>query len=422
MKAIVSAAKINGQIEAIASKSFVHRELICAALSKEKTKILCKTVSEDITATALCLDALTANVIREDDKFIVTPHSKHKNEKDIILNCGESGSTYRFLLPVAAALGLDAAFLLNGRLKDRPINDLFNALESHGIKISGKNEEKVTVSGCLTAGTFTLPGDISSQYITGLLFALPLLKEDSEIQITSPLQSKGYVDITLTTLKRFGITVEMSESIIKVKGNQRYISPKTIISEGDWSNAAFWLCAAAAAGEVTVTGLNNSSVQADRKVTDILKRFGAFVTENENFVTVKKSDLSGIEIDASEIPDLVPALATAAAGAVGKTVFYNADRLRFKESDRLNSISRTLTLLGADTAVTEDKLIISGNGRLSGGTVHSFFDHRIVMMSASAALISQEDIVIENAESVSKSYPLFFEDFRKLGANISEVL
>ena len=160
-------------------------------------------------------------------------------------------------------------FLLDGRLKDRPINDLFNALESHGIKISGKNEEKVTVSGSLTAGTFTLPGDISSQYITGLLFALPLLKEDSEIQITSPLQSKGYVDITLTTLKKFGITVEMSESIIKVKGNQRYISPKTIVSEGDWSNAAFWLCAAAAAGEVTVTGLNNSSVLADSKVTDI---------------------------------------------------------------------------------------------------------------------------------------------------------
>lgn len=422
MKTIISAASINGCIEAVASKSFAHRELICAALSDESTKILCKTDSEDIKSTALCLNALAANVARKNDEFIITPHNRDKKEENIILPCGESGSTYRFLLPLSAALGFDTTFVLDGRLKDRPISDLFNALENHGIKISGKNEDKVKISGKLTSGIFTLPGDVSSQYFTGLLFALPLLKGDSEIKLTSPLQSKGYVDITLNTLKKFGITAYMSDKYIKVKGNQKYISPKAIVTEGDWSNSAFWLCAASTAGEVTVTGLNTSSVQADKKVTDILKRFGAIVTENENSVTVKKGSLRGIEIDVSEIPDLVPALAIAAAGASGKTVFYNADRLRYKESDRLISISRTLTLLGADTAVTADKLIISGNGQLLGGTVHSFFDHRIVMMAACAALISQKDVVIENAESVSKSYPLFFKDFRKLGANISEVL
>ncbi len=422
MKAIVSAKKTNGSIKAISSKSFVHRALISAALSKEETEIFCNTVSDDIAATATCLNQFAANVSQKDDRFIVMPYSKSEKDGNIILNCGESGSTYRFLLPVAAAHGEDAVFLLDGRLKDRPMDPLFNTLESHGIKISGKNESKVSVTGKLTSGTFALPGDISSQYITGLLFALPSLSGDSEIKLTSPLQSKGYVDITLSTLKSFGITADVSESVIKIKGNQRFVSPKTIVSEGDWSNSAFWLCAAAVSGEITVTGLSTSSVQGDRAVCDILKRFGANVIESKNSVTVKKGKLCGIKIDVSEIPDLVPALAVAAAGANGKTVFYNADRLRHKESDRLYSISHTLSLLGADTAITADKLIVSGNGHLSGGTVHSFFDHRIVMMASLAALISKDNVIIENAESVSKSYPLFFEDFRKLGANISEVL
>lgn len=416
MKIVVPASKINGQIDAIASKSYAHRLLICAALADRKTNITCKTSSEDIEATALCLDAFLASVTYIDGKYTVIPLERTKRKDSLVLNCKESGSTYRFLLPVVCALGKQCEFLLSGRLPKRPMDTLWTVLESHGITIDGKNEEKVTVCGQLEPGLFTVSGNISSQYITGLILALPLLCGDSKIVITDSLESKGYIDITLSVIKLFGIRADVSGNTIYIKGNQKYISPDFACVEGDWSNSAFWLCAAAAGGFVTVTGLSPLSCQGDKAVCDILRRFGATVTQSKDAVTVKSARLCGIEIDAAEIPDLVPALSVAAAGAMGKTVFYNAGRLRFKESDRLYSISRILSILGADTAMTSDKLIISGNGKLDGGAVNPMGDHRIAMMAAAASVICQNNVVIQNAECVAKSYPQFFEDFRKLGS------
>lgn len=418
MRITVAPSKIKGQIQAIASKSHAHRLLICAALSNGETNIACETISEDIAATAECLNALCASVKYSDRNFTVIPR---KNTTDVaVLDCGESGSTYRFLLPVACALGRPCTFLLGGRLPERPMDALWSVLENHGINISGKNKAELTVSGRLLPGLYTVAGDISSQYITGLLFALPLLRGDSKILISGSLESKGYIDITLSVLKQFGISVKMSGKTITLKGNQKYRSPKILSVEGDWSNSAFWLCAAAAGGSVTVSGLSPLSSQGDKAVCDILRRFGAVVSESENAVTVSKAPLKGVEIDSSEIPDLVPALSVAAAAAKGKTVIRNAGRLRFKESDRLLSISETLLALGADVAVTGDKLIISANGKLRGGNVNSFGDHRIAMMAASCCVICRNSVVIENAESVAKSYPAFFGDFRKLGAQIKE--
>lgn len=418
MRVTVAPAKIKGQIQAIASKSHAHRLLICAALSNGETGVACETLSEDIAATSSCLNALCASVTYSDGSFTVIP--RENTAGSAVLDCKESGSSYRFLLPVACALGKPCTFLLGGRLPERPMDALWSVLENHGINISGKNEAKLIVSGRLSPGLYTVPGDVSSQYITGLLFALPLLCGDSKIRITGPLESKGYIDITLAVLKQFGVNIKMSGKTITVKGNQKYSSPKTLSVQGDWSNSAFWLCAAAAGGSVTVSGLSPLSAQGDKAVCEILRRFGAAVFESENAVTVSKAPLKGVEIDASKIPDLVPALSVAAAAANGKTVIRNAGRLRFKESDRLLSISETLLALGADVAVTDDKLIISGVGKLHGGHVNSFGDHRIAMMAASCCAICQNSVVIENAESVAKSYPAFFSDLRKLGAQIKE--
>ncbi|HOD02580.1 MAG TPA: 3-phosphoshikimate 1-carboxyvinyltransferase, partial [Clostridiales bacterium] len=324
------------------------------------------------------------------------------------------------LLPVACALGKRCEFLLRGRLPDRPITALWEVLESHGITISGRRENKLSVSGSLKSGIYTVPGNISSQYITGLLLALPLLKEKSEIHIIGVPQSKSYIDITLSVIRQFGIKADIQKNKIFIDGNQKYVTPKFALVEGDWSNSALWLSAAAVGGNVTVTGLSHLSLQGDKAVCDILEEFGARVIKSENRVSVSRDKLHGIEIDAAEIPDLVPALSIAAAGALGETVITNAGRLRYKESDRLHSISHTLSLLGADARVEDETLFITGNPSLNGGAVDSFNDHRIAMMAALTSVICKNNVTIDNAQSIAKSYPLFFEDFRRLGGNIKE--
>ncbi len=420
MRATITPSRINGQIEAVVSKSFAHRLLICAALAGEKTEICCKTVSDDIFATASCLNSLCASVTYSSSKFVVTPKGKALQSDPLVLDMKESGSTYRFLLPVACALGKRCEFLLRGRLPYRPITALWEVLESHGITISGRRENKLSVSGSLKSGIYTVPGNISSQYITGLLLALPLLKEKSEIHIIGVPQSKSYIDITLSVIRQFGIKADIQKNKIFIDGNQKYVTPKFALVEGDWSNSALWLSAAAVGGNVTVTGLSHLSLQGDKAVCDILEEFGARVIKSENRVSVSRDKLHGIEIDAAEIPDLVPALSIAAAGALGETVITNAGRLRYKESDRLHSISHTLSLLGADARVEDETLFITGNPSLNGGAVDSFNDHRIAMMAALTSVICKNNVTIDNAQSIAKSYPLFFEDFRRLGGNIKE--
>lgn len=420
MKATVSASKIEGEVRAIASKSVAHRYLIAAAISNKKTFVSCHSVSEDILATVGCLAAMGAGIERCENGFGVTPiEPEKKNESIKRLPCNESGSTIRFLLPVVAALGIHCEFLKKGSLVKRPLKPLDEELEKKNVKLTEKEGGIVEVEGKLEPGIFTLPGNVSSQYITGLLFALPLLEKDSEIHITTPLQSEDYVKITLDTLKDFGISVKYSNNCFYIPGKQVYTVTNELKVEGDWSNAAFFITGAAIGrSKITYTNLNSESLQGDKAVVDILGKMGAVIASEKDWYFVEGSELFAAKIDAKPIPDLVPVLALAASVAKGETVIFNAERLRIKESDRLKTVYETLKALGADIEEKEAELIIRGKERLKGGTVSSFHDHRIAMMAAIAAIVCEEEVVIMQAEAVNKSYPGFFEDLEKLGATV----
>lgn len=421
MQTVISPSSPSGRIAAIPSKSHVHRLLICAALSEKRSLIHCSGTSEDIDATADCLSSLCADIKREESVFYVDGRKTDNpaGSEYKTLRCRESGSTYRFLFPVVCALGANCSFILEGRLSQRPMEALFKVLEGKGISIEGKGSDEVKVSGSLRSGTFTIPGDISSQFISGLIFALPLLDGDSIIEITGSVESRKYIDITLDAVRAFGIKVYEEDRLMRIPGNQSYISPGELVAEGDWSNAAFWLCCGALSRkEISLTGLNPDSLQGDKEICNILEKFGAGIRASENEFTVIPGKLKGAEIDASQVPDLVPAIAAVAAGAGGRTLIKNAARLRLKESDRLKSVSEVLSNLGADIKETEDGLIISGSEIISGGSVDSWGDHRIVMMAAITSAICSSDVIINNSSAVNKSYPKFFEDFKLLGAAV----
>lgn len=396
-----------GTVDAIASKSHAHRLLISAALSKKPTKINISTTSQDIDATRQCLRQLKAEVP--------------------MLNCGESGSTLRFLLPVAMALRKEAVFYGSGRLPKRPISPLKEEMEAHGCIFEnhhskiGSSEEICHIKGRLSGGIFRLPGNISSQYITGLLFAMPLLKENSQIRITSPLESRGYVDLTLDVLEKFGIDVYVEEKegcpTYHVQGRQQYMPPDEITAEGDWSNMAFWVAAGILSREsgIICRGINTRSIQGDREILSIAKRMGGLIMTKQNSILAMQAPLKGLHIDASAIPDLVPILSVMAATAQGVTRIHNAHRLRLKESDRLAAMADCLTRLGADITEEPGGLTITGVPRLKGAAVSGYNDHRVVMAMTIASLVTDGPIVIEGAEAVNKSYPTFFEDFEYLG-------
>jgi 3-phosphoshikimate 1-carboxyvinyltransferase len=363
MEVTINKADLSGTVSAIASKSFAHRLLICAALSETETQIACPERSDDIDATVSCLNALGARISRTEKGFFVLPIPRRSPNRGAKLGCRESGSTLRFLLPVSCALGANAVFFPEGRLPKRPLSPLYEEQCAHGCTLSPQGTVPFQSSGQLKGGHFTLRGDISSQYISGLLFALPLLKEDSVLTLTGALESKSYLDMTRLALRDFGIEIhaEQNDMLLSIQGNQTYRAPGEAQVEADWSNAAFWLCAGALSPQgVTVTGLKPGSLQGDSAVTDLLKRFGAHVKADNRSVSVSRGSLRGIEIDAQNIPDLVPALSAVAAAAEGTTVFKNAQRLRLKESDRLQAVSDTLTALGAEVSITNDGLIIQG--------------------------------------------------------------
>lgn len=411
----VNGKNLGGSICVPESKSWAHRLLIAAALSKSETYVKCRKTSADIAATVRCLSGLGTEIHRDENGFALSPG----NSPSGVLPCGESGSTFRFLLPVACALGLTAEFLLEGKLPLRPMEPLYENLRAHGITVDGTGSPRICVRGKLTGGKFTFPGNVSSQFISGLLFALPITDEGGEIVIDGDLQSAAYVDMTLLTIHSFGITAEKTENGYRIPGGQNYISPATSVAEGDWSNAAFWLCAGAIGkNPLSCLDLNKDSFQGDRAITDILRRFGANVEFSEDAVMSSGNKLHSITIDAGPIPDLVPILSVAAAAAEGRTVIKNAARLRFKESDRLYTTKEMLSALGGDITETEDGLIIDGGTPLAGGTVNSFNDHRIAMSAAIASVICKNPVTISGAEAVNKSYPAFFDDFVTLGGEI----
>ncbi len=379
--------KISGKINAISSKSVAHRMLICAALADKESKLQIDTTSLDIEATVSALINLGAEIKIDGNIYSVAPV---KDKKDAFVDCNESGSTLRFLVPVGASLGKKCTFTGKGRLPSRPMKTLTDVLKDNGVKVN--DSFPIEIEGKLTKGKYTLDGSVSSQFVTGLLLALPNVG-GGEIEVTGQMQSKSYINITLSVMEKFGVKVEE-------EGN-KFIVPDTkftsadLIAEGDWSNAAFFLSAG-----VKVENLDINSKQGDKKIVQVLE-------------TLNKS--GDIEIDVSDIPDLVPIIAVKSAVRKGRTSIINAERLKLKESDRILSTVSMINNLGGNAVGTENSIIIDGKEKLSGGTVDSFNDHRIVMASAIAAQYCEKSVVIKDAEAVNKSYPNFFEDYKKLG-------
>ncbi len=412
-KVRISPRKLSGNVSVPPSKSDAHRAIICASLAKGESVVGPVEMSEDIKATISCMKNLGAK-IEADGRTLHIDGRDTFGVKSAQLDCSESGSTLRFLIPVAAAGGVEAEFTGHGKLPGRPIGVYTDQLPVKGVRCETSGGLPLRITGKLSSGVFEIPGNISSQFITGLLLALPLAEGDSEIRLTSGLQSVGYVNMTLKAMRDFGVAVESTENGWRIKGGQEYV-PGSYEVEGDWSQAAFFMTAAALGSEITIDNLSLDSIQGDKECVDIYRRLGAVIEEKNGILKMSPGKLRGISLDASDIPDMVPAFAAAAAVAEGKTVITGAERLRIKESDRLKAVRDCLSRMGADISETPDGLIINGKERLSGGFVEGYNDHRIVMSMAAAAVACENDVVITDMESVRKSYPSFFEDYRKLG-------
>ncbi len=405
-------SSLSGKVTVCASKSVAHRAVIAAALSDCDVVIKNVTPSKDIYATLDGLKALGADFVYENETVVIRKSSLNKNKK-LSFNANESGSSLRFLIPVFTALGNETTFLGEGRLPGRPLDDYFEIFEKNDICYEkGKESLPLTVKGTFKENIFCVRGDVSSQFITGLMLAAVVTDSEVTINVTTPLESKGYVDITGKVLKDFGHKVSIEGNVIKVKRGTCKINE--YIVENDWSQAAFFLCSGALCGDVTVCDMNLSSPQGDKEIVTILEKMGAEVNKGESFVRACKSALKGIEIDVSDIPDLVPVLSVLGAAAEGKTHLYNAKRLRLKESDRIDSTVAMLASFGVKCESGEDFITIWGNVSSGNAEVSSFNDHRIVMASAVMALLA-ENTLIKDYKAIDKSYPGFFDDYFNLG-------
>ncbi len=400
----VQPGSLHGRILVPPSKSAAHRAVICSALAG----------GDDVFSPGEILSDDIRTTIR------IMNQIKAYSSGQLCIDCGESGSTLRFLIPVAAALGIPAKFVGHGRLPERPIGIYLNCLPEHGVTCKTAGGLPLEICGQLTAGTFRLPGNVSSQFITGLLLALPLLGGDSELVLTAPLESAGYVAMTLEIMRDFGVIAEQTEFGWHIPGGQTYRAREYRV-ERDWSQAAFFLAAGALGSTLELEGLNPNSCQGDHAAEGLFRAFGATVRWNETALTVSPGTLHGVEIDAAQIPDLVPALAATAALCEGRTRIYHAERLRIKESDRLAAMAHGITNLGGQIRQTNDGLEINGVPMLHGGTVQGCNDHRIVMAFAVAALNADCGVTITDAQSIRKSYPSFFTDFNQLGGNANVV-
>lgn len=399
--------KTSGNIKAIASKSEVHRLLIAAALSDKTTEIICEKTNADITATAQCLKALGADITYNDSVFTVTPIKEIPDEP--VLPCNESGSTLRFLLPLVCFYGKGGIFEAKGRLSSRPLSPLKEELERYGAEILTE-EGFIKITGKTSGTDFTIPGNVSSQFISGLLFMLT--KTGGSINITGKTESLPYIEMTIDALKLFGCEISFSGGKITVEKTSPLISPGKAESGGDWSNAAFFITAGVIGKEkITVSGLDINSRQGDKKITDILKSFGAKIEASDSSVTAYPSELHAFSFDASDIPDLVPVLSVAAANAKGVTRITGCKRLRIKESDRIEAVRRLITELGGKITVENDDIIITGSP-LSGGVTDSENDHRIAMSAAVAAFSCDKEITVNGAEAINKSYPSFWDEIK----------
>ena len=399
----VSPASLSGTLDVMPSKSASHRAVMMAALCEAPTELAPLQHSRDIEATLACAKGLglgcsTVPALRT-------------------LDCGESGSTLRFFIPLALDGRGPVRLIGHGRLMQRPLDVYEQLFVPRGVRWS-LSGDALTVEGRLQSGEFALRGDVSSQFITGLLLALPQLDGESVIRITTPLESRAYVELTRRVQAAFGIASHwQDEQTLRIPGGQTPVSPGTYAIEGDWSHAAFYLVAGALghAGPITLRRLDEHSAQGDRAIVDILRSMGARIESHPDGLTVFPSALHAADVDVSQVPDLTPVLAVAMAGAQGTSRITGAARLRIKESDRLSAIAHALTACGADVRELADGLVIRGGTRLHGASVEGCNDHRIVMAMAVAAAFSDGEIAITDAQSVAKSAPAFWEEYASLG-------
>ena len=386
---------LRGEITVIPSKSQAHRLLICAAFADAPTVLVCPESSRDMDATAGCLNALGAEIARTENGYTVLPAREIPNRAELQVH--DSGSTLRFLLPVAGALGVDATFKMEGRLPQRPLSPMWEEMERMGCTLSRPTADTIRCTGKLRPGHYRIDGSVSSQYITGLTLALSLMGAPSELEITGRIESKPYIQLTKDAISLFGADPDRP-------GTRQFHSPGTLSVEGDWSNGAFFLAANTLGSQLDIHGLDPNSSQGDRAAAELLPKL------------LKGS----LIIEAGDIPDLVPILSVAAACCHGAE-FTNIRRLRLKESDRAASVIAMIEALGGRAEADENTLRVYGTG-LTGGTVNSVNDHRIAMAAAIAATACAEPVTILGAECVQKSYPKFFEEYRRLGGNYEQYL
>lgn len=414
--------KLAGRVAVPPSKSMAHRAIICAALANGTSTISNIDLSDDIVATIEAMKSLGANIVKKDERtFVIDGSETFTNSNFKTIDCNESGSTLRFLVPISLIAENNVKFVGRGNLGKRPLDIYYEIFDKQEISYSYEQDNlNLNINGALKGDDFIVPGNISSQFISGLMFALPLLKNDSKIIINTELESRGYLDLTLDMLSHFGIKIinnNYKEFIIE--GRQEYKAFNYEV-EGDYSQGAFYLSASALLNDVDSANLDLCSLQGDKEVLDILERMNCRLIIENKAIKFKEEGLCGTVIDATGCPDIIPVLTVVAALAKGETKIINAKRLRIKECDRLHAIATELNKLGADVKELEDSLIINGVKTLNGGEVSSHDDHRIAMSMAIASTRCTSDLILENPACVSKSYPNFWEDFKSLGGEFIE--
>lgn len=419
---------LKGSLEIPPSKSVSHRAIISAGLAKGESNISNVLLSQDMIATCQAMEALGANIEYKQEsngRFTLKINGCDPLQlKTETIECNESGSTLRFIIPIVLLQPKRAVITGKGRLVTRPMKPYYEIFEEKSIQYQHLNKEQdlpLALEGKLTAGIYTLDGGVSSQFITGLLFALPLLAGDSLIELTTTLESKPYIDITLDVLKSFGIDiVNEHDQRFHIKGNQMYV-PCDYRVEGDFSQGAFWLVAGSIGDSMACKDLNLASHQGDKVIAEIIKAMGGDIRVEGDTLTARQAKTQGIIIDVSQCPDLVPILGVLGSLSSGTTTIINGERLRFKESDRLMATADVLNTLGGNVKETPDGLIIHGVEKFTGGRVQSHNDHRIAMAVAVASICAEGEIMLDGAEAVNKSYPHFWEDFERLGGSYNGI-
>ena len=417
MNVLINPSRLSGSILIPPSKSQSHRAIIAASLAKGKSVINNVIMSDDVLATIAAMEKIGVKIVRNNHQLIIQGISRITVADDNFVDCNESGSTIRFLIPLLSLSKQKIVLTGKSCLFKRPMGVYDQLFKERGLFFQ-QSDKSIIINGALPADHYQIPGNVSSQFVSGLLFSLPLQKENSTIEIIGELESKEYVDMTVEVLRQFGVTINVSDNGYSIPGNQHY-HPAHITIEGDYSQMAFFATAGLLCGGLTCKGMTRESLQPDRKILDFIESMNGYYTWKQSEIEFHYSNTIGTTIDVSQSPDIAPILAVLGALSAGKTIIENAQRLKFKESNRLSSTYETLKQMNIDVQMTDSSLIIEGRPMIDGGVFESFNDHRIVMAIAIAAIRANNPVLIKNAEAVNKSYPNFFQDYQNLGGNVT---